>query len=171
MRNALYSLLFLMLAFAGCKPAQKTTSTQQGGRYHEDLSAVRPKIEETPVSETNGEPVVKRDPKAYVEARFTVNKQLDAVLDSIDRINLKRKFIDGYVIQVYSGLNREEALNVKKDLSIYLPKLEADVYYNQPNFRVKAGKYFNPLEAQKDFQQIKAYFPNAIIVPDKIAIN
>ncbi len=171
MRNALYSLLVLMLALEGCKPAQKTSASQQGGRYYEDLSAVRPRIDEAPQPGTEDEPVIKRDPKAYVEARFTVNKQLDAVLDSIDRINLKRKFIDGYVIQVYSGLNREEALTAKKNLSMYLPKLEADVFYNQPNFRVKTGRYFSPLEAQKDFSQIKVYFPNAIIVPDKIPVN
>jgi uncharacterized protein YebE (UPF0316 family) len=57
----------------------------------------------------------KRDPKAFVEPTvYTVNKQLDAVLDSIDRINLTRKFVEGFTIQVYSGLKREDALNVRK---------------------------------------------------------
>ena len=94
-----------------------------------------------------------------------------AVLDSIDRINLTRKFIEGYTIQVYSGMKREDAMNAKKQLTTVIPSLESELQYVQPNFRVKTGKYFNRLEAQKDFDMIKRFFPDAIIVPDKIAIN
>lgn len=172
MRILFYYTVVFWLAFAGCKPVQKSTSKgPQGGKYNEDLSGVRPKTEEATKTDTLKTKTVKRDTKSYVEPKYTVNKQLDAVLDSIDRINLNRKFIDGFTIQVYSGQKREEALIVKKDLSAYMPNLEADVHYNQPNFRVKAGKYFNQLEAQKDYQMVKTLFPNAIIVPDKIAIN
>lgn len=160
------------MAFVGCKPfLNPSAKSPQGGKYFEDLSSLRPKVEDVPSADSLRNSEAKRDAKVYVEPKYTVNKQLDAVLDSIDRINLNRRFIDGYCIQVYSGLKRDEALNVKRDLSIHLPKLEADVQYNQPNFRVKAGKYFNQLEAQKDHQMIKKYFPNAIIVPDKIALN
>lgn len=112
----------------------------------------------------------KRDPKAYVEPQHTVNKQLDTVLDSIDRINLTRKFIEGYTIQVYSGL-KDEALNVKKQLTIAFPSLDSELQYLQPNYRVKTGKYFTRLEAEKDYQQVKRYFQAAILVPDKISIN
>ena len=61
----------------------------------------------------------------YVEAKYSVNKKLDAVLDSIDRINLQRNFIDGFTIQVYSGLKREDALNTKKELTSTLPDLQS----------------------------------------------
>ncbi|MCU0356102.1 MAG: SPOR domain-containing protein [Cyclobacteriaceae bacterium] len=161
-----------LLVGAGCQPPQKTrASASDGSRYQEDLSTTRP-----PISPVNKEPVsqeenVKRDVRTYTEPTHAINKQVDAVLDSIDRINLTRRFLDGYTIQVYSGLKREEALNIKKDLLLYLPKLEADVQYNQPNFRVKVGRYFTQLEAQKDFQQVKKYFPAAIIVPDRIQIG
>ena len=114
---------------------------------------------------------MKRDPKASVEAKFTVNKQLDAVLDSIDQINLNARFVEGFTIQVYSGKNREEALNVKKQLTLSAPNLTTEVQYEQPNFKVKSGKYFTRLEAQKDFEQIKKYFPTAIVVPGQIVIN
>lgn len=114
---------------------------------------------------------IKRDQKLYVEPQHTVNKQLDAVLDSIDRINLVRKFVEGFTIQVYSGLNREEALNAKKQLTTSIPSLESDLQYTQPNFRVKTGKYFTRLEAERDYEQVKRYFPAAIVVPEKISIN
>jgi len=170
MQNLLYYLLVFCLVLGGCAPSQKTTGTQ-GGKYHEDLSGVRPPIDDEVATDSLKSNPVKRDTKTYVETKYTVNQQLDTVLDSIDRINLKRQFIDGFTIQVYSGLKRDEALLVKKDLTLLMPDLEADVHYNQPNFRVRGGKYFTQLEAQKDFQTIKAMFPNAIIVPDKISIK
>jgi hypothetical protein len=165
-----YYFLILLFALHGCKSPQQS-SQGQGGKYHEDLSAYRPAVEEpqTPAGTKQEEP--KRDPKAYVEARYAVNKQVDDVLDSIDRINLTRRFIDGYTIQVYSGLKREDALTVKKNLLSYLPHLESEVQYIQPNFRVKIGKYFTRLDAQKDYMAIKRYFPGAIVVPDKILLN
>jgi hypothetical protein len=171
MIKLLLSILVLMVAFSGCKPPQKTVTGTPSGKYYEDLSGARPKIEAVSAEESTSSSTSQRDIKAYIEPVYAVNKQLDAVLDSINRINLTRKFIDGYTIQVYSGQKREEALTVKKDLLKYLPKIEADVHYNQPNFRVKAGRYTNQLEAQKDFQAIRNYFPTAIIVPDRIPLN
>jgi hypothetical protein len=166
------SFLLVALLVAGCKSTQPTqTVPPQDGKYSEDLSALRPKAE--PVSdvvlETPGK--TKRDPKAYVEAQATVNKKLDGVLDSIDRLNLNKKFIDGYTIQVYSGTNREDALNVKKQLTYSVPGVSSDVQYEQPNFKVKSGKYYTRLEAQRDFELIKKYFPAAIVVPGQISMN
>jgi hypothetical protein len=162
------AILLSLLLVWGCKPAQQTQTTQ-GGSYYEDLSGVRPKVEA--VENTTEPEKTKRDPKAYVEAHYTINKQLDAVLDSIDRINLTRKFVEGYAIQVYSGLKREDALNVRKQLTQSIPQLDSELQYVQPNFRVKTGKYFTRLEAEKDYEQVRRYFPAAIVVPDKIAIN
>ncbi|HEU5290193.1 MAG TPA: SPOR domain-containing protein [Cyclobacteriaceae bacterium] len=163
-------ILLVVLIAWGCKPTKPTTGIQQDGKYTEDLSAQRPKIEEQPENVTvPGK--AKRDPKEYVEPHYTVNKPLDAVLDSIDRINLTRKFIEGYTIQVYSGMKREDALNVKKQLLTTLPEFESELQYSQPNYRVKMGKYYSRLEAEKDYQLVKKYFKAAILVPDKIAVN
>ena len=169
MRLAFYLFVFALILMVGCKPTQQQ-QTVQTGKYSEDLSMYRPKVEastEVKVEEEKN----KRDLKAQVEPIFTVNKQLDAVLDSIDRINLTRKFIDGFTIQVFAGTKREDAMNVKKQLTSSIPTLESELQYAQPNFRVKVGRYFTRLEAEKDYEQIKRVFPSAIVVPDKISIN
>ncbi len=168
-----YSLiwsLLLVVFISACASQKKSSTATQSSRYSEDLAVWRPKVEALSDETT---PVKNDDRKqtTYVEPRYTVNKKLDAVLDSINRINLSRKFIDGYTIQVYAGLKREEALNTKKQLTTALPDLESEVYYVQPNFRVKAGKYLNQIDAQKDFIAVKKVFPSSVIVPDKIAIN
>lgn len=172
MRKLLLFVVVAGLLITGCKSGQQTqkSTSAQDGKYSEDLSALRPKVEELPANAATPDQV-KRDPKASVDAKFTVNKQLDAVLDSIDQINLNARFVEGFTIQVYSGKNREEALNVKKQLTLSAPNLTTEVQYEQPNFKVKSGKYFTRLEAQKDFEQIKKYFPTAIVVPGQIVIN
>ncbi|MFN3839133.1 MAG: hypothetical protein ACK4RF_00365 [Cyclobacteriaceae bacterium] len=164
-----YLLLPALLFFNGCRPPQ-TTNTKQG-KYSEDLTAYRPAINEPQTGNSAATEEPKRDPKAYVEPRYSLNKQVDSVLDSIDRLNLTRQFIDGFTIQIYSGLKRDDALTVKKNMLSYLPHLETDVQYVQPNFRVKTGRYYTRLDAQADYMAIKRYFPGAIVVPDKIPIN
>jgi hypothetical protein len=171
MVRKILSVFLVALIVAGCKPSQQTqTTASQEGKYSEDLSGLRPKIEaeqQDPLTPDK----IKRDPKAYVEPQFTVNKRLDAVLDSIDRINLSRRFIEGYTIQIYSGTKKEDALNVKRQLSQAVPNLISELQYEQPNYKIKSGRYYTRLEAEKDFEEIKRHFPAAIVVPGQISIN
>jgi len=163
-------VLALSILLSGCAGSKPTsTTTPQGGKYSEDLSIWRPKVEEAHTATSTNDPD-ERKPTVYMEPNVAVNKQLDTVLDSIDRINLNRKFIDGFTIQVYSG-KREEALNAKKTLTTSLPDLESEIQFTEPIFRVKVGKYYTRMDAQKDFVSIKKYFPAAIIIPEKITVN
>lgn len=153
-----------------CKPASRATSSRQQDAYYEDLSSLRPQINQPPAEEQKENSSDVRSNDRYAEPMFTVNKKVDAVLDSIDRFHLARGYVDGYTIQVHAGTKRDEALNVKKNMLLYLPQFEAEIQYSQPTFRVKTGKYFSILEAQKDFLTIRRYFPSAILVPDKIPV-
>jgi hypothetical protein len=170
MFNFPVSMIYYFLV-VGCASTQSTTtsSSTQTSKYSEDLSGLRPKIETTETPTVN--PADDRKATPYVEPQFAINKQVDAVLDSIDRLNGARKFVEGYTIQVYSGLKREDALNAKKTLSTSFPTIESEVQYNQPNFRVKAGKYYDRMNAQRDFLLVKRLFPSAIVIPDKFAAN
>ena len=168
MKATYYSIFFcLIVMLAGCKSAQRTSAVQTS-KYSEDLSLLRPRLE-SPVDTTSVSTVPQKKP--YIEATHTINKPLETVLDSINRFHLSRKFIDGFSIQVYSGHDRMEALNIRKGLTTALPDLSSEVQYNPPNFRVKTGKYFTRLEAQKDYVAVKKYFPSAIVIPDKIELN
>ena len=172
-RSALIVLLLLAVACSS-KVATTTTSSSANGGHNEDLSLWRPRDimpkDSVSTPSANQAADVKK-PLEPVEAKFAVNNDLDAVLDSISRINLANGHIDGFTIQVYSGTKREEALNAKKELSVSLPELDSEVQYVQPNFRVRVGKYYDRLLAQKDFMLIKRHFPNAIVIPERIAIQ
>jgi hypothetical protein len=164
-------VLTASLAMFGCSRKVSTSGTAAAGKYSEDLSLWRPETTKVADSvETTKNPERVRT-KKYVEATYAINDEVDMILDSIYEQNLSKGFIDGYTIQVYSGIKREDALNIKKKLSQSLPDLESDVQYRQPNFRVRTGKYFTRLEAQKDYLAVKRYFPNAIVIPDRIPIQ
>lgn len=159
----------------GCSSRVTTSGSSAGtGKYSEDLSVWRPETRlpsDTASASTSGNPERRIRTDGYILARYSVNKQLDTVLDSIHQQNLNRRALDGYTIQVYSGIKREDALNVKKRMSQSLPELESDVQYRQPNFRVRTGKYLTRLEAQRDYLAVKRHFPNAIVIPDRIELQ
>ena len=158
-------LFYLFFAAAGCATQKPVSHTQTS--YSEDLSGLRPSGQADSILTSTEVP--RRT--VYVEPRHTINQPLETVLDSIDRINLSRRFIDGFTIQVYSGQDREAALDAKKELTTSMPELNSEIQYNQPNFRVSAGSYYNRLDAQKDYVSIRRHFPSAIIIPSRIEIN
>lgn len=163
---------FVLVACASQKPSGSSqVKGSQGSKYSEDLSIWRPKVDAKMDTSKSTGPKFDRKNTAYVNPTYTINDRLNATLDSIDRIYLTRRFVEGYTIQIYSGQNREAALSSKKELTAIMPEIPAEVFYNQPNFRVKVGKYFNRMDAQKDFVALKKYFPNAIVIPEKITIN
>jgi hypothetical protein len=79
--------------------------------------------------------------------------------------------VDGYTIQIYSGQNREEAMDSKKKISIDLPDMTANLQYQQPKFRVTVGRYYTKLEANEDLVRLRTSFAAAILVPEKIQIK
>lgn len=162
--------LLVVLWLAGCASPRSTTVSTSGSGYSEDLSVWRPKVTtENGTTTTKTSDAIKQT--QYVEPKYAVNKKLDTVLDSIDRYNTSKEFINGFTIQIYAGLKREDALNAKKNLTSSLPQLSSEVEYSQPSFRVKVGKYYSRIDAQRDYVAVKKYFPTAIVVPDKVAIH
>lgn len=155
--------IFFFLLAIGCQ-AQRSTKP-----YYEDLSSLRPKVKFE--AEATVDSVKIRKTVSPIPVQYAVNKKVDAVLDSIDRFNLTRKFVDGFTIQIFSGQKRDEALNANKRMAELVPDLKANVQYQQPKFRVTVGKYFTRLEAQKDLYRLKRIFTNAILVPERIMIK
>jgi hypothetical protein len=172
--EGLKQILYILSTIAlleSCASTQKTSTASQGGKYSEDLSVLRPKVEvpaETTTTTTqtdNTKPTTQ-----FVEPKLAVTQKLDGVLDSINHINLNRRFVEGYTIQVYSG-RREEALSVKKQIATSLPRLNTEIQFTEPIFRVKVGKYYSRMDAQEDYASVKRYFPAAILIPEKIVIQ
>lgn len=99
-----------------------------------------------------------------------ITPQINALLDSMTVRNQGIRYVQGYTIQVYNGTSREEAKWSEKRIYQIYDGAEPVIKYVQPNFKVKVGQYTDRLEAQQLFMKLKKDFPNAMIIPDKIAI-
>jgi SPOR domain len=163
-RYPVYSILIVLLNFS-CAVQKSTTAT-----YEEDLSPNRPKFQ---LASDTSKRAITPDPvqTASVKPVHNVNDKVDPVLDSIDRFNLTKRYVDGFTIQVYSGQKREDAMNTKQKIMEDTPELIASLQYVQPKFRVTVGHYFTKLEGQQDLTHLKRYFTAAILVPEKILIK
>ena len=142
---------------------------QKNKKYSEDLSKYRPRIELIDLPKVQDSVHERRIDQ--VPPTNTINAKVDAVLDSIDRFNLMRKYVDGFTIQIYSGQKKDDAMAAKTKMQEELPTMGASLQYLQPKFKVTVGKYFTRLEAQKDLLTLRRKFPNAILVPERILIR
>ncbi|GAB1446085.1 hypothetical protein MASR2M41_18360 [Flammeovirgaceae bacterium] len=168
-KHTLNLSLLLLILQTSCV-VQQSGSASLNDAYTEDLTAVRPSYKSEDIN--SREELTPIEQPRVMAATNTVNPKVDMVMDSLDKLNRMRTYADGFTIQIYSGPKREEALGAKaKMVKAIGSELEADIQYTQPKFRVTVGQYFSKLEAQKDLLRLRGYFPNAILIPEKIPIR
>ncbi|MEN8137106.1 MAG: hypothetical protein ABFR62_01600 [Bacteroidota bacterium] len=76
--------------------------------------------------------------------------------------------VDGFKIQVYYG-NRKKASEKIIEFKELYPDIEANLIYEEPNFKAVVGKYYRKLDADRDLQRIKKKFNDAFIIRNKIS--
>ncbi len=78
------------------------------------------------------------------------------------------EYTSGFRIKIHSGIDKDKAsYTASKFRSIY-SDIAYYEKYQQPNFTVSVGDFKTKLEAYKFLQDIKANFPLAFIVKEKI---
>lgn len=170
MKNAIY-ILSVALIITSCAPGMIPTSSDES--YKEDLSTLMPKVDlpmDSAVVNDNSETQETVD-YSSIEPQYDVTAQLNAVLDSIVSIRSSIRYVDGFTILVYSGTSSEKARIAKGKIYTVIPGSKPVLKYDEPNFRVKVGKYYSRLEAQQDYAALREKFYNAIIIPERIYIN
>lgn len=75
----------------------------------------------------------------------------------------KSELKEFYRIQLYSG-SRQEAEKSIKEFSKLDLKIDSDIIYETPNFKVWVGFFRTRLEAEKQLNTIKEEFPKALIL-------
>jgi len=162
---AAVSLIF-GLVFYDCAPrASKSRSTDT---YQEDLSGLRPKIESAVVEEETGEDSQQEfDRGPYVPPENDVTQELAVALDRIAEYQSQMP-VTVYTVQVYTGRSREEANKVRSQVYQVLAEEEPRLTYQQPNYKVRVGSYFERADAYKTYKALKEHFSGAILLPEKI---
>jgi hypothetical protein len=156
--------LIILTILIGCKVAAPNSSSTD--IYSEDLSALRPTSSEQIVESDS---VEKFQTEQYVALTGHIKNELDSIAKINYQINKKGKFVDGFVIQVYSGNSREEANTVRNQMYQNFSELRPKVSYHQPTFRVKAGQFTDRLEANRVYEAVKKEFPGALLTPERFS--
>ena len=174
LRQLSTGFLFFFIVVAGCvtKPASMSSVD-----YDEDLSVYRPnysdslklKEAEHPSSTSENEKQIYTTPNLKPSRDVTVS--LNTFLDSVSQRNRQYEFYTGYTVQVYSGSERQKASETKDEVYMILPDAKPAVHFESPVWKVKVGKFYSVIEAQKTYVKLKSEFPNAIIVPEQFKLN
>jgi hypothetical protein len=162
--NIILALPLLSLVYS-CASGQRSKSNVKP--HYENLADHRLKFPEVKDSVLK----IENDDFELLPPEHAVTEQVNGVLDSIARFNKERLFVDGYTIQIYSGIRRDEAMNAKKKVMGVFKEVVTDIHYQQPKWSLKTGSYYTRLEAQRDLRKMKQLFPTAILVPEKVPLK
>ena len=156
-------LIFILIFVVGCinKPPASSQYLEKG--YFEDLSFLRESPEKNNVDSNNINEI-----SIIEESKF--NKELENIYITYENTP-KNKYLNGYTIQIFSGLEREKADSIFFTADSIYSELDIYTLYDQPNYRVKVGKYFYRINANKALNKLINDFSEAIIVPERIKIN
>lgn len=149
----------------GSKPTRA-----EKGSHSEDLDYLRPTFEDEELVIPNGMPELVIDSMDSSSFYIPVNDTVNLALDSIANLRLSDNKVTGYTILVYSSMSREDARKALGRLLQHIPDTKADLVYQQPYFRVKAGKFMHEIHAYALLEEIKEEFNTAIIVPETYKI-
>lgn len=170
MRTSGFLIILGTMLIWSCKTSSVSSSTTSS--YSEDLSALRPPLTKSDTAASVKTPatgqVIKNTSSLPANALRT---DLDSVNNIIAEQNKGRHVVDGYTIQVYTGSDREGAMQAKAKVAEINPDLSATVQYIQPNYKVKAGQYTDRLEAHEIFESLKKDFPQALLIPERISVS
>lgn len=167
--NRILNFFLALVLLAGTSCASSSASNKTGSeakigtgkaRVSEDLSVYRPKYEVPDAGAT----------AARVEPTNHDNAQVAALMDTVVNVNRNIKYAQGYRILAYNGSERQKVMNLRKSIISRVPEVKDYLTYNQPNFRLMVGDFFNRVEAQQVLNQLSDLLPNAQIVQDKINI-
>ncbi|MEO9482314.1 MAG: SPOR domain-containing protein [Ekhidna sp.] len=159
--------LIILLLLAACKATTPSSSTSS---YSEDLGVHRPEMSSSDKeAEDSNAQEVQTEP--YTPLTGHIRQELDSISKVAFEANKEGRYVDGFVIQVYSGNSREAANLARSKMYEFFADLEPKVSYRQPNFRVKAGKFTDRLKANRVHQQVKEEFPRALLLPERFLVK
>lgn len=86
--------------------------------------------------------------------------------------SLRKKGLDGFRIQIYSGSgdnSKQEAYKVKSNFLSLYPSIEVYIVFQAPEFKVRVGNFRDKSEALATKELIQKHYPSPFIVEDFIS--
>lgn len=154
--------LSILIVFFGCKTAGSgAESFSDYASYQEDINASLPQYEDFRSMKSVSEDFL------LLESGQAVDDQLVIFTKRLREKNQGELYFSGYTILVFSGIDRNQAFNIRDEIALNFPDLPTEMQYQEPRYLIKVGRYGYKFEAQKNFSMIKAQFPTSRIIQDR----
>ncbi len=113
-------------------------------------------------AQEKGSVVVIKDPllDSFISKRLELNKSLANETSS-----------EGFRVQIYSGLEREQAYSNQSKFKSLYPMIPSYISYIQPNYRVRVGDFKSRLEAQRFLDELRTHYSSLFIFAEKINLK
>lgn len=114
------------------------------------------------------------------QERGTVQVTKDPQIDSLiaKRLALSKNSrsgssieVSGFRVQVFSGLERQQAYAEQAKFKVRFPANNTYISYIQPNYRVRVGDFRTRLEAEKFMIELKRYYSSMFIFSEMIILQ
>ena len=79
--------------------------------------------------------------------------------------------VSGLRVQVFSGLERQQAYAEQAKFKVRFPANNTYISYVQPNYRVRVGDFRTRLEAEKFMIELKRYYSSMFIFSEMIILQ
>ncbi len=102
------------------------------------------------------------------DGKVTVNQSWK--IDSLDHQIAKKPFIYGYTIQIEVSQQTSIIKDSRYKFRKRYPDTPLDEKYNAPNTYLYAGRFYDKNSAYEFKNEIRKYFPNAIVIQNKMEL-
>ncbi|OHX67097.1 hypothetical protein NH26_12460 [Flammeovirga pacifica] len=151
-----------------CKPSQTTSSSSSSTVItNTDFASYMPVPEH--VEEVSKPQDIEETVTSNTLPTGDVNEEVNTILGDLASRDLGG--IPIYRIMVYSGSNRARAEDVVYNLKERFGNYEVELTFEQPNYKVKAGYYYDRLTAHAEHTKIKRKYRTSFLIKEKMNVD
>ena len=115
-------------------------------------------------AQEKGKVMVTKDP----QIDSLIAKRLELSKDSRSGNSIS---VSGFRVQIFSGLERQQAYAEQAKFKVRFPVYKIYISYVQPNYRVRVGDFRTRLEAEKFMNELKRYYSSMFIFSEMIILQ
>jgi hypothetical protein len=110
-------------------------------------------------------------PKTAPVPTNAVTAQVEQRLRDQAFTNQNVKYTSGYRIRVYLGLEREQAMTIRRQIIGRYPEETDYLTFKQPVYRLYIGDYITKLDAARGLARVRQFAPKAELEPMQVLLN
>jgi hypothetical protein len=85
--------------------------------------------------------------------------------------NQNVKYVSGFRVRAYLGLERDQVKNIRRQIISRYPDETDYITFKQPVYRLYIGDYTNKLDAARGLARVRQFVPRAELEPMQVLLN